>query len=131
LTVASLAVGDVVKKVSFTGGEWGGNPTVVLGSAMICRIDQFSAGENRERGTASESGSANAYFSYDPDVQTGDYLSWVTSGGYVMKNPTAYRVQGSYHEGRPGQPPMIWVVDLIEDRQQTLLIKSTPGAESL
>jgi len=124
MSVESLCIGDVVSRVTLSDGQFGNAPTFVQSDPIECRIDINSGGESNSEGVANETRTATIFFSKNPKLRAGHYLRWLTRGCVKIDPVVMFRVTTIDNgEGRPGDTPWIWSVEVTEDNQSSKLIR--------
>lgn len=119
MSVASLAIGDIIEPYVVQGGDYGDTPTIEQNAYEIeCRIDTLSTGQSRVARRADSELSHRSYHATDPELRTGMLVKWTKTGvragccDAIEFDPVPIlRVMGVGTEGRPGQPPKLWWVE--------------------
>lgn len=126
MSVKSICTGDVVKKVTVTGGSFGSSPVFTESDCCIdCRIDINGGSESNATGVPNEMRSGTVFFSKNPSLSTGNYLRWVSRGGVRFASAIMLRVTTiDDAEGRPGEPAWLWSVQVDEDKQTGVMIRA-------
>lgn len=124
MSVESLCIGDRVRRVTLSGGTFGNEPTFVETDPIECRIDINSGGESNSEGVANETRTGTIFFAKNPRLRAGHYLRWLTRGCVAVDPSVLFRVTTvDDAEGRPGDTPWLWSVEVTEDKQASKLLR--------
>ena len=125
MSVESLCIGDRVRRVTLSGGTFGSSAAMTEGNPMECCIQLSGGSEDNSAGIANRKRSGTAFFAFDPKLQVGHYLRWLTRACKAVTDEVMFRVTFvDDAECRPGQAPWMWSVTLEEDKQATELLRS-------
>jgi hypothetical protein len=124
MSVATMCIGDRVRRVTLSGGQFGNEPSFVEGDPVECRIDINSGSESNSEGVANETRTGTIFFAKNPKLRAGHYLRWLTRGCEAIDPSVLFRVTTIDNgEGRPGETPWLWSVEVTEDNQASKLIR--------
>lgn len=123
MSVRSLCTGSRVRRVTLKQGSFGKSPDYEEGDPIECRININATDESSASGLSNATRSARILFADNPHLRTGHYLRWLTNG-CEGKDVVLFRVTGvDDSKCRPGDPPWLWIVTCVEDREVSLDVK--------
>lgn len=129
MSIESLCTGDKVRKLTLTDGDFGEPPNFTDGEFFDCRIDLSGGVETDSEGVASGTRNGTVFFAKNPKLRIGHYLRWISRGNTLISETVMFRV--TYiddAEGRPGDDPWLFSVEVSEDKSVSEFIKDERAA---
>lgn len=119
MSIEILATGDTVVPQSASTSDFA-EEYYTDGTALDCLAQIMSASEARQYDARGERRFHTFFFATDPGITIGHRLKWTHQGGVAFTTAKLLRVVGTYNEGRPGEPPLLYIVDaeLVTSRRE-------------